>query len=546
VASIAEIPELVRRLFPVDEQTLHLSKLGAYRVRLIVDGLWTTILIDDYFPMRGLRPAFARHRRDPAELYLPILQKAFAKRCGSYAALTRVNALHTLNDMTGFPCTRLDTLWEAARSSRAAANDLFDTLLSYSRAGFIIVLQTPEPFDRAFAAQFGCASTSELSIRYRSSGMKLGHAYNVQRLVLFRKKDLMLMKLRNPWSLFEWAGDWSDTSSKWREFPEVAEVCRFKKSDDGFFWMSYFDAIQWFVGGTVCRSRLSWYDYRVPAYFGPDGYASLSVEIDNTKGDDRVAVAISLSHRTLTSGGSTNAGRSGAGGGGAGDASGGGGGSGEVSSGGGGIGSGSSVVGSSPDEGRRALLLSIWRTTQDSEPFKLLGNSTPNPEQLSLEFNFLFSRDVSVEVIVDPGSSILIVPCCGAANRNGRSSVAPQAFVLSIQTSKQFDTENVSALAASAASKNKSQSGMAKNVNDDDEDEDDDDEEKASSPKKKRKPKRTQNDSNVLLAGFRTVPDVRNQSSILRDNDLEIVRSNYQRRNPNGTIDGYADAYNLS
>lgn len=540
VASLAEIPELVRRLFPVDEQTPHLAKLGAYRVRLVVDGLWTTILVDDYFPMRGLRPAFARHRSDPGELYLEILQKAYATRLGSYHALTAVNALHTLSDLTGFPCTRLDPEWEAARGSRQAATNLFESLLSYSRAGFIIVLHTPHAFDRAFAAQFGCSSTSELSHRYRNAGMKLGHAYNVQRLVMLRNKDLMLIKLRNPWSIYaEWSLDWSDQSSKWRENPDVADVCRFKPSNDGFFWMSFVDAIQWFSGGAVCRSRLSWYDYRIPGFFGSNGLASFAVEIDNSQGDDRASLAISLTRRRISAVGGNGgidvafggavAGRGGA------EAGGGGGGMFEeaasamvtASGGASSAANGAGNARGDDDDDSSAILLSIWKVdaghapdNDNSIPFHLLGNSSPNPERLTKEFNFLFSRDVSVEVVVEPGSSILVVPCCGS---NRRSFSAAQAMVLSIQTSKRFATENFA------------RSG--------------DTEPSSSLDETRRMGATTKNygAEKPLVAGFRSVPDIRGRGFISRDNgDLEIIRANYQRQNPNGTIDGYADAYSLS
>lgn len=61
-----------------------------------------------------------------------------------------------------------------------------------------------------------------------------------------------MVKLRNPWSRFEWKGDWSDNSKKWT--PEIVKQVGFEKNDkDGVFWMSFKDYAKHFTHVNVCK-----------------------------------------------------------------------------------------------------------------------------------------------------------------------------------------------------------------------------------------------------------------------------------------------------
>lgn len=53
--------------------------------------------------------------------------------------------------------------------------------------------------------------------------------------------------MRNPWSTYEWKGDWSDSSSKWNA-ANKAEVKYDTAGNEGTFWMPYEKYIKEFWG----------------------------------------------------------------------------------------------------------------------------------------------------------------------------------------------------------------------------------------------------------------------------------------------------------
>ena len=92
-------------------------------------------------------------------------------------------------------------------------------------------------------------------------GLVAGHAYTVLDAKRFlvtdgstkrRQKELMLIRLRNPWGRGEWEGAWSDKSPEWKEHPAVTRIIRPTIEDDGAFWMAWSDFERIFAQIDVC------------------------------------------------------------------------------------------------------------------------------------------------------------------------------------------------------------------------------------------------------------------------------------------------------
>jgi calpain-15 len=100
LASLAERPSLVERLFVTKE----INPNGIYRVKLCKNGEWVTVTIDDFFPCYPLgSPLFSKTHGN--ELWVLLLEKAYAKLHGSYFSLRGGYASEALIDLTGCPTT---------------------------------------------------------------------------------------------------------------------------------------------------------------------------------------------------------------------------------------------------------------------------------------------------------------------------------------------------------------------------------------------------------------------------------------------------------
>lgn len=107
IAALTEFPVLIEALFP--EETKEAHKHNIYTVRFCKNGLWTNVRVDGFFPCYpGGGPIFSRANGE--ELWVLLLEKAYAKLHGSYYAIRAGWAYEAMMDLTGAPCftIRLD------------------------------------------------------------------------------------------------------------------------------------------------------------------------------------------------------------------------------------------------------------------------------------------------------------------------------------------------------------------------------------------------------------------------------------------------------
>ena len=81
LSSLAEFPDQVKDLFV----TRRVNPAGIYCMMFYINGIRTPVVVDDWLPCRNGRPAFARSRRGEEELWVCLLEKAWAKLHGSFA-----------------------------------------------------------------------------------------------------------------------------------------------------------------------------------------------------------------------------------------------------------------------------------------------------------------------------------------------------------------------------------------------------------------------------------------------------------------------------
>ncbi|KAH9601216.1 Peptidase C2 [Trypanosoma melophagium] len=258
IAILAEKQDQIKNIFrhPTDcTQTIKEASVGAYRALINRDGMWKSYLVDDFLPVFGGKPRFARSTGDPCELWVSILEKAYAKRNGGYINISSGDPLLALRDLTGWPTSRLDAAFSEAKNNGEKSNEFFTRLLMLCNTGHTILFSTPGGSDERTRAS-----------KYKEAGIAIGYALPV--LSVQYVNGFGLFRLRNPWSNgVQWKGNWSPSSHLWEENPDVAAECTYRDGADGSLWMDWADVKDYFIGCGVLFNYPTYHDYRIPGNF---------------------------------------------------------------------------------------------------------------------------------------------------------------------------------------------------------------------------------------------------------------------------------------
>lgn len=131
------MPHLVERLFLTKEY----NEEGVYRVKICKNGEWQEVLVDDYFPCLPMGPPiFSRGHGN--ELWVLILEKAYAKLHGSYLNVVAGRPHEAMMDLTGCPTSSFNfkdsQVQEMARSGK-----LWTMIKAFDKEGYIMAAGTP-------------------------------------------------------------------------------------------------------------------------------------------------------------------------------------------------------------------------------------------------------------------------------------------------------------------------------------------------------------------------------------------------------------------
>ncbi len=236
IASIAEFPHRIKKIFAFDfpnkseRQVLDMCKaFGCYCVNILDMGIPTEVILDDFFPCisKNQGPSFTKANNN--ELWVLLLEKAWAKIYFSYdnieAGLTR----ECLHDLTGAPTK---TIW-------TDQEELWGNIVKGEKNNWIMTAGSND---------------GDESEDISSNGIVSGHAYSL--IAGFEFDDsqyghVKLVKLRNPWGQMEWKGRWGDKSPEFERIPKnLREEGR--KDNDGIFFMEYSDFCQNFSDAQFC------------------------------------------------------------------------------------------------------------------------------------------------------------------------------------------------------------------------------------------------------------------------------------------------------
>ncbi|MCQ2820080.1 MAG: C2 family cysteine protease [archaeon] len=227
VGALTEFPYLIYNMFITKE----INKEGYFEIIFYIDGKFQIVVVDDYLPFSKKTKGIAYAKPNKNEIWVCILEKAWAKINGGYNNIISGWMRHALQAFTGY-------------GYGSFTHSKTDPKLLWK------ILQ--------YAETHNSIMTGSSAANVEDMGLVKSHAYTIPKVMKIDSNGdkVNLVKLRNTWGFKEWNGDWSDKSDKWGP-EELAQVQDYKDADDGCFFMTFDDYFKKYVVTDVCYLQYS-------------------------------------------------------------------------------------------------------------------------------------------------------------------------------------------------------------------------------------------------------------------------------------------------
>jgi len=262
VSALAERPERIKAIFVTRE----VNEAGCYAVQVYVSGCLQTVLLDDVIPCkRGSNvPAFTRTLGN--ELWVLLLEKAWAKVNENYENIEAGNSVEALSFLTGAPSITIKT------DKKEHLEDNWKQILDASNKKYVM------------CASAGHTNNGETK-DFKSVGLSCDHTYSLLSAIelIHKGRTLRLLKLRDPWGIQNWTGNWSKTSPLWSK--QLKRQLNYSSTDEAIFYIEYKDYIKYFTHTIICKYHDDYYSRTFVATQKNKEYNCFAFEIlKETKG----------------------------------------------------------------------------------------------------------------------------------------------------------------------------------------------------------------------------------------------------------------------
>ncbi|CAN9502543.1 unnamed protein product [Ophioblennius macclurei] len=222
------------------EQNFDENYCGLFHFRFWRFGRWVDVVIDDKLPTLNGRLIFVQSK-DPDEFWPALLQKAYAKVCGSYTDMDAGTPSEAMMDFTGGVHMRI--------LLSSPPPDLWQLMISAGQSSALMACGTAHG-EKALNAVL-------------PNGLVQAHAYAVTGVKQLKSQGKLvnLVRLWNPWGRGEWNGDWSDRSTLWQTVsPQDRDKCQ-AVADNGEFWMTIEDFCRFYSDLDICGLNPDFLDW---------------------------------------------------------------------------------------------------------------------------------------------------------------------------------------------------------------------------------------------------------------------------------------------
>ena len=225
LATIAEYPTRLSKIFINKKK----NQFGVYSLRFLERGIPTEFVIDDYIPCdpETLQPLFSKPNN--TELWVLLLEKAWAKRFGSYYECLEGSLHHAFTDLLG--CPSAEYLMSGMKDE-----EIWQDLMEASKSNYLMCASTKNP-ESPFIA---------------------GRAYAI--ISVHQSDNHYIIKIRNIWNKINWNGQYSDHSYLWTL--DLKAQVGFTQVEDGVICLSYAEFKTFFERYTIAYYEDNWrYNY---------------------------------------------------------------------------------------------------------------------------------------------------------------------------------------------------------------------------------------------------------------------------------------------
>jgi len=217
IIGLTRVPNLIYNLFKIKE----INSKGYYEIILFIDGKFQIVIIDDFLPIINDNE-FCFSPSLNKEIWLCLLEKAWAKVNGGYANIIKGYAHHVFETLTGFPSFKL-------MHSSYEDNYIWEYIVNSCKSKYIIT------------------STSKDNLKEK--GLESNHSYTL--IDYYELKDnnkrYKIFKLRDP------NGNEISFEENKVNFMAVKNIVKFDvEEEDGILYISFEDYCKYFSFTNIC------------------------------------------------------------------------------------------------------------------------------------------------------------------------------------------------------------------------------------------------------------------------------------------------------
>ena len=229
---LSTYPNIIEQIFKTKEIN---SETTLFELYIYINGEYKILLLDDYFPcVKGTTTLrFAKPNKN--EIWLLLLEKAFAKVFGGYGSLLSCKITDIIIFFTGFSCERLNFF--------DIDYDDLENIIRVNKMNNMVFLTPNEENNEKI-------------------GILKGKAYQLNEIFDVKttdsngnEKNLKLVKIKNLFEYKKYTGDWNPTSNLWND--DIKRVINYNEDEKQVIYMSLENLLNYFNKISIIHTMLN-------------------------------------------------------------------------------------------------------------------------------------------------------------------------------------------------------------------------------------------------------------------------------------------------